>query len=903
MSLSIALNNALTSLNVNQKALSVLSQNIANANTAGYSRQIINQEAVYLGNNGAGVGVADISRKVDEYLNRAVQLQNSVSGRAGVRDEYYSRTQLLLGGPNGSNSLNTFSNNVFGALNSLSVTPESASLKANAVRDADSFAKQVSRLSSELQVLRFEADKDIKIAVDNINANLRELYTLNQAISREVTAGQNPIGFKDRRDVLVRDLSEFLDIQTFTRENGAINIFTANGINLVDENQHFLTYTPASSADTFVDDVNLSSVRVFSVDFNGNVFGDPIELVSGGPSSQVTSSLTSGKLKGLLDMRDRDLPQMLGQLDNYAATFRDEFNAIHNAGVPYPGLNSYTGTRSVFAEDFRLWSGNMRIAVLNSDGSPAGSRYADESSGFRPLTLDLGSLNTGNGNGFVSVQGLVDEINRYFAPPQNRVTLGNVNNIRIASGSAAIPGSPAEFTFDLDIENISETPANVFVTGYQVLDDTSADITNVAQDVPTIALAATGTYQTADNSTTVTANLTAPPNVQPGEYIFLSTPGGPVDGIPAAELGGYVLVTGVSGNSITFETTTAAAVGGGTSFNVAGQTARPPYATIDAGEQRRTTANGAVRLDLSGNAASSFYTIVADVGVVQPDGTVSTSQVTYRIDAQSAGTLNARYSAQSANGDATVVLPASSQRYATAMLVDENGMELPKVNGVYTNAQKGFLKIVADDASQFIAIDSLNSTELGQPNGQPPLPATNRGFSHYFGLNNFFVEDDIADTVNGAALSMKVRADMITQPNRISLGKLLQTTDINNATQYTYERQVGDNSSIVELAGLADKILSFSEVGGLGQSNQTLGGYLSQIVSTSAQSSNAAREDMESSDLLLEGYSARADSISGVNLDEELGNTIIYQNSYTASARALTVTQELFDELLSSFRQ
>ena len=80
--------------------------------------------------------------------------------------------------------------------------------------------------------------------------------------------------------------------------------------------------------------------------------GPPTELVSGGRSSEVVSGLTGGKLRGYIDVRDRDIPNLLAQLDNVAAGLRDEFNRIHNSGTGFPGANNYTGQRSVNAGDF-----------------------------------------------------------------------------------------------------------------------------------------------------------------------------------------------------------------------------------------------------------------------------------------------------------------------------------------------------------------------------------------------------------------------------------------------------------------------------------------------------------------------------------------------------------------------
>ncbi|MFO0388214.1 MAG: flagellar hook-associated protein FlgK [Alphaproteobacteria bacterium] len=901
MSLSIALNNALSGLRVNQKALQVLSNNIANANTAGYSRQVVSQSAVYLVGEGAGVSISDVSRKVDEYLARAVQLQNSTTSRATVLNDFNSRSQLLFGGPGSTNNLNSYLNSFFNSLQSLSLTPESSTQIANVVRGGKTFADQVVRIAQGLQDLRYEADKDIKSIVDNVNENLRQLHEINIAIANATTGGDNPVSLLDRRDALLRDMSQYVDIQTYVRANGAVNVFTSNGLSLLDENLRYLTYTPASSADPFIDDTDLPAVLIYQQNSSGETFGTPVELVSGGPSSQVTTSLLSGKLKGLLDLRDRQLPNMLKQLDTMAAGMRDQFNRVHNAGVPFPGKASFTGTRAVFANEFRQWAGSMRIGVMGGDGRPVDSGYSDEDSGARPVKLNLAELDTGNGDGFPSMQGIVDEINRYLGPPANRVTLGNINNIRLASQTTSLPGAPPRFSFDFDMENISGQDANVFVTGLQVLDDTSTDITSIVDNVPIVNLAATGTYVTTASSNVVTVTTATSTGVAVGDTIFLSTPGAPVDGIPASQLGGYVTVTSVSGSTFTFETTTAATAGG--AFNVAGQTARPSYATIEAGDYRRTKAEGGVTLDLSGNSTSTYYTIRATVGVVDEDGNVSTSQITYRVDNSLNNLLNNRYNAQTANGDGAIRLPNTTQSLARAMLVDADGNELPKFNGVYTTSQKGYLKIAATNSAHVVGIDSMNSIESGQPNSDPPLAATNRGFSHYFGLNNFFIEEDTNDNVTNAALNMRVRQDIIDNPNLISLGNLVQTAvQTGEDPLYTYERLVGDNSAIAQLANFSTTVVTFPASGGLGQSNQTIAGYLAQIIGTAATNAAGAESDEFNAKLLLEGYDNRASATSGVNLDEELANTVIYQNAYTASARALNVAKELFDVLLETFR-
>jgi flagellar hook-associated protein 1 len=123
MSLSIALNSALSSLNVNQRSLATLSQNIANANNPEYSRKIINQEAVYIQGTGAGVRIRDIGRKVDDFLQKSVRDQGSVYGRNQVMADYSERLQTLLGRPGSQNSIYSYTASFFNALQNLSQTP------------------------------------------------------------------------------------------------------------------------------------------------------------------------------------------------------------------------------------------------------------------------------------------------------------------------------------------------------------------------------------------------------------------------------------------------------------------------------------------------------------------------------------------------------------------------------------------------------------------------------------------------------------------------------------------------------------------------------------------------------------------------------------------------------------
>jgi flagellar hook-associated protein 1 len=159
------------------------------------------------------------------------------------------------------------------------------------------------------------------------------------------------------------------------------------------------------------------------------------------------------------------------------------------------------------------------------------------------------------------------------------------------------------------------------------------------------------------------------------------------------------------------------------------------------------------------------------------------------------------------------------------------------------------------------------------------------------------------DDVYGSAQNFRVSDALVATPNLIALGTLIrssQPADPDAPRKYTYETNIGDNSMIEQLAKLSAVSLTFAAAGDLGANSQTLGAYAGQIISTTSSKGQANKSDSDNAKLLLDGFNDRNDAVRGVNLDEELANTIIYQNAYAASARIITVADQLFQILLQS---
>jgi flagellar hook-associated protein FlgK len=333
-----------------------------------------------------------------------------------------------------------------------------------------------------------------------------------------------------------------------------------------------------------------------------------------------------------------------------------------------------------------------------------------------------------------------------------------------------------------------------------------------------------------------------------------------------------------------------------------------PYDTIVAGEKDRTRDNGQLQVNLSGNVGSAYYDVTVNVTVVEDDGTTSTAPITYRVANNARDLYNRRYDAQSVGAPATLVLPGTSQEAMRAILVDEKGAELPTINGKYVDGP-AFLKIVGGNsgASYGIAIDEMDSMQLGKPDGSPAEAGTNRGFSHYFGLNNFFESNDpivTGDTLRNSALHLKVQDRLLANATLISTGTLTKISKgvaTNNQEVYAYARYSGDNSIAQRMARLNTEVISFDPAGGLPRTQQSLQGYTSEMLGFVSQRSAEASDNAYNAKTLYEGFKSKSDAVSGVNLDEELANTVTFQNAYSATARVITIVNKMYEDLLQTF--
>lgn len=413
MSLNIALYNAISGLQANTRGLDVTAQNVSNVNTEGYSRKTVQLQSLSVQGQGAGVGIADVSRQANEFM--IGQLRDAVTnlGDVKVRDEFYARMQDMFGSLSSDSSIGFGLSELAARFQALSDTPENVSLRTDLIERARLLVQQLNDMASQIEALRVEVDRNIEDGVNVINTQLSLVHELNLQIAEGIALGQGVGELQDKRDIALNKIAEKIDIEQFTRNNGEIVVMTKSGQTLVDRTAATLTHTAVSSVDPLV---TLASGAIDGINLNG---------------TDITSDIGSGQLAGYVAMRDELLPNLHSQLRELVTQLHDEVNAVHNQGAAYPGMTSVTGTRTFAAADPPAWSGTFRVAVTDASGTVV--EFQDINLGATATVGDLVTAINGMTNVSASLTGTPGKIsitptgaNRIsFNEMDSAVTVGN----------------------------------------------------------------------------------------------------------------------------------------------------------------------------------------------------------------------------------------------------------------------------------------------------------------------------------------------------------------------------------------------------------------------------------------------------------------------------------------------
>ena len=349
MSLASIMSSATSGLMAAQTGLRTVSDNIANVNTPGYVRKVVTQAPLVSAGMGVGVNITGISRAADAFLQRAALTAKADSTMAGVQADAFDRTQALFGDPASSSSFFSRLDEIYSAFSTAAGDAASSIQRGAAIDSVTDFLSEASRISTSLKGLATEADARIGGAVDRANQLLGQIDALNTDISRAQVEGRDSTGSENIQSQLMDELSGLMDVSISARPNGGSVVRASDGTVLAGNGgAATLSYVRADGA-------------------SGEI---TVTLPGAGGQTSLRARLTSGEIRGLLDLRDRDLPAVGDQLSEFVTKAVDELNRAHNASSSVPAPTSLTGRNTGLDLPTAVsgFTGKTTIAVVGSSG-------------------------------------------------------------------------------------------------------------------------------------------------------------------------------------------------------------------------------------------------------------------------------------------------------------------------------------------------------------------------------------------------------------------------------------------------------------------------------------------------------------------------------------------------------
>ena len=913
-----------------QRALGTISNNIANVATDGYSRQEVVLQAnpvAKVGNTymGTGVMVDRVKRQYDTFVESNLRSSNSDLLSQEPMVNYANRVIDVMGGP--SMGLSSALDQFFGSARNLSADPASSVLRGSFVRDAENLATRFGQLSSQLDLVQQETDQLVDSHVKEMNTTISQLAEINVQLTKQKSASAQPPDLLDQRDKLLKDLSSFARINTFFQENGVVSV----------------SLGPSITRDVVVD--GIKSFRI-GTSFNA-ASPEKVALVIDpyGDASPLTS-LTSGKLSGLMSFREQVLGSSRSALNVLANTVVSEINDLHEGGIDAYGNKGVAlfkidssntasaGTMEVaFADPLRVaTAAQFRVieSPNNTSGTDASISYESPVS-TGPKSLDQVLVNNPSSSAGVvfqvgtlrkvapvaTIQGGMQDVSIYLNNP------GDEQQLQVFTRDGRqLLGAPVNEEYQGQLL----TSANGFETGITYSDkylNKTGDLSYKDMAVFYGAKAEVNlipqwdmTEKNPDKHTALKP-LTTPAQLSGTRIASMTSidanmftlngvtlTGKEIDGttvLTAKDIKGW-LDSNISSNPVKLA-----------GFAVkASNELVIPFGQIDASD-----AYGKPKyLSINGEMVNDQWTTVPEL--VQAINDASGSNV---------------FASQASNGD--LVLTNTPGHEGEDIVIDSEA--IPNAFGISAGAYKGSISITRN-------LDPNVDTpiELGFADGKP-ADLAKLGFKTGAYLKGTTQEDllvfvtgsgnaKVSASYSGQAADAKEA--LRTQPlevkfftNKVSNQSYYTITDLNTKTEvaernfdptqaelflnyqglkigftsppkagdiFTVDGNrdgVGNNENMLAIANLESK--------GVMGGGKTMGAYYIDHVNDMGNIARQAAISQSALQVVYDQSVAARDEVSGVSLDQEAADLIRFQQAYQAAAKILQVASQLFDSVLA----
>ena len=371
-----------------QKAIHVTGHNIANVNTPGFSRQSLQMSTnpplyTSYGLIGNGVGADSVERIYDRFLSAQINNENQALGRWDAQRGAVEMVEMVFNESDGY-GLSQAMSKFWDAWQSLTNNPSGTTERQVLVSASQVLANTFNQLEVDLRQSQEDLDLAVQGTVTEVNRLAEQLTDLNQKIISVEAGSSSANDYRDQRELMLKELSELIDINTFEDDNGAAHVLVANGRPLVTAGQYWQLSTQINA---------VSGLH------------DVVWVDSGGTPTDITGDISGGKLKGYLEVRDGIITDDIDRLDTLAQAVMTDVNTLHQSGFALDGSAGEIFFNGAGAADIELntnIAGNPDLIAAAADALtvPGDNRQAIE---IAKLQYQLGmSGNTATYNDYYS---------------------------------------------------------------------------------------------------------------------------------------------------------------------------------------------------------------------------------------------------------------------------------------------------------------------------------------------------------------------------------------------------------------------------------------------------------------------------------------------------------------------
>ncbi|MES2664432.1 MAG: flagellar hook-associated protein FlgK [Pseudomonadota bacterium] len=866
----------ITALRANQAKLTTTSHNIANAGRAEYSRQevIVNSlapQSTGSGFFGNGVSVDGVRRSVSELAISELRAASSELSRSQYSLQSAERIDATLSEADAG--LTGVMQRFFDSMQQAAESPSSLANRQIVMDEGNQLSQRFNSLNNFLDEQQQSLNKDMKASVKDLNSLLGNMSEINRQISSYQGNSINnmPNDLLDERDAILRDISSMLSISIVAGNESMTNVFTSSG-------QPLVLGTTTYEVGTQISTDNAEQLDLTIVGKNSN--------------QVISDSISGGTLGGLIEFRENVLNPSYNQLGRLAITIADQFNAQHKLGLT---LNNDIGG-FVFS-DINSDAAALGRSVVNADNSdPTNQQVRVNISDTTQLTTSDYLLEFPQGNPTAYTVTRLSDNTKVAEGTFNGTYPSTVEfdglEVSIEAGDFAagdkitlFPTREGAALIDFEIENARDlalaqptrTVANqtnrgsAKITAETVLDTTTPFFTSDPGNLnPPLIVRFTSatTYDVLDNS----------------------DPNNPTELLPP--LNGLRFSPGVTNNLLPVDDGSLGVRSDGSAMGFIQRNAvSNTYTNSVASESFRLTN---VDPDTGSLTSSTFNSAAGD----------SAKDIAAVWNAQEGVTASARTKAtlSNVNSSTPMIVTLNGQNFsvstATQLAADINSntalaglgikatsdgdtIELLDANGEDLNIS------ITGGASDSVLVTAENGSDVLLTGNDAIPEATISGVvdlvleegSSVRGQNSVF---SLAPTASSRFLGMQ-----LSMSGNPIVGDEFKVEFNNNGA--------ADNRNALALSELQTKKI-------LDNAGTTLQDDYGSLVDYVGVQTRQSKIKFEASLVVVEQAQARRDEISGVNLEEEAGKILQYEQAYNAAAQLVSVARSLFDTLLNAMR-